>query len=471
MNASTSEQERAACPLDPLVNKTTDFAYRGVRLKFDLSHALFSSFDIDAGTRLLLKEIVHEPGIVEARRVLDAGCGTGVIGISLAASCPDMEVVMRDRDFRAVAFAARNASRNGLAVKLQGLDGTELAQCAKRPFAKIKVAQRNAALIAAPGLLCEPDPNAPYEAVVANLPAKAGPALLSQYFVAVGRELLREGGTFAFVIVAPLAEQARAWCMEAGFEILRTVSTKNHMVCIARTGERRAGENAVKEALAELGRGKADQWFKAYVRSHVKKSIAGALLVWDGIQGLPEFDEPSFATLCALALGRQVFAGSLVRRALVIEPGVGIVPMWCKGVLGSSEIILKSHDVLALTASGWNLKRAGFDNSVRILEPAFAKKENSAGEPALNCADRGMEVLAPFSIDAAILFPEDIPKFDSASYYWPLLSRVLKRGAVAVIASNATYIERFVRQKPSGFSKLPQGEHKKGWEAVAFRRE
>jgi 16S rRNA G1207 methylase RsmC len=471
LNASTSEQERAACPLDPLVNKTTDFAYRGVRLKFDLSHALFSSFDIDAGTRLLLKEIVHEPGIVEARRVLDAGCGTGVIGISLAASCPDMEVVMRDRDFRAVAFAARNASRNGLAVKLQGLDGTELAQCAKRPFAKIKVAQRNAALIAAPGLLCEPDPNAPYEAVVANLPAKAGPALLSQYFVAVGRELLREGGTFAFVIVAPLAEQARAWCMEAGFEILRTVSTKNHMVCIARTGERRAGENAVKEALAELGRGKADQWFKAYVRSHVKKSIAGALLVWDGIQGLPEFDEPSFATLCALALGRQVFAGSLVRRALVIEPGVGIVPMWCKGVLGSSEIILKSHDVLALTASGWNLKRAGFDNSVRILEPAFAKKENSAGEPALNCADRGMEVLAPFSIDAAILFPEDIPKFDSASYYWPLLSRVLKRGAVAVIASNATYIERFVRQKPSGFSKLPQGEHKKGWEAVAFRRE
>ncbi len=471
MNASTSKQEREACPLDPLVNKTTDFAYRGVRLKFDLSHALFSSFDIDAGTRLLLKEIAHEPGIVEARRVLDTGCGTGVIGISLAASCPDMEVVMRDRDFRAVAFAARNASRNGLAVKLQGLDGTELAQCAKRPFAKIKVAQRNAALIAAPGLLCEPDPNAPYEAVVANLPAKAGPALLSQYFVAVGRELLREGGIFAFVIVAPLAEQARAWCMEAGFEILRTVSTKNHMVCIARTGERRAGENAVKEALAELGRGKADQWFKAYVRSHVKKSIAGALLVWDGIQGLPEFDEPSFATLCALALGRQVFAGSLVRRALVIEPGVGIVPMWCKGVLGSSEIILKSHDVLALAASGWNLKRAGFDNSVRILEPAFAKKENSAGEPALNCADRGMEVLAPFSIDAAILFPEDIPKFDSASYYWPLLSRVLKRGAVAVIASNATYIERFVRQKPSGFSKLPQGEHKKGWEAVAFRRE
>ncbi len=471
MNASTSKQEREACPLDPLVNKTTDFAYRGVRLKFDLSHALFSSFDIDAGTRLLLKEIVHEPGIVEARRVLDAGCGTGVIGISLAASCPDMEVVMRDRDFRAVAFAARNASRNGLAVKLQGLGGTELAQCAKRPFAKIKVVQRNAALIAAPGLLCEPDPNAPYEAVVANLPAKAGPALLSQYFVAVGRELLREGGTFAFVIVAPLAEQARAWCMEAGFEIQRTVATKNHMVCIARTGERRAGENAVKEALAELGRGKADQWFKAYVRSHVKKSIAGASLVWDGIQGLPEFDEPSFATLCALALGRQVFPGSLVRRALVIEPGVGIVPLWCKGVLGSSEITLKSHDVLALAASGWNLRRAGFDNSVRILEPAFAKKENSAGEPVLDSAERGMEVLAPFSIDAAILFPEDIPKFDSASYYWPLLSRALKRGAVAVIASSATYIGRFVRQKPSGFSKLPQGEHRKGWEAVAFRRE
>lgn len=466
-----SEQERAACPLDPLVNKTTDFAYRGVRLKFDLSHALFSSFDIDAGTRLLLKEIAHEPGIVEARRVLDAGCGTGVIGISLAASCPDMEVVMRDRDFRAVAFAARNASRNELAVQLLGLDGAELVQCTKRPFAKIKVAQRNAVLIAAPGLLCEPDSFAPYEAVVANLPAKAGQALLSQYFVAVHQELLREGGIFAFVIVAPLAELAMTWCADVGFEILRTVTTKNHMVCIARTGERRAGENAAKGVIVELQRARADQWFKAYVRSHAKKSIAGASLAWDGIQGLPEFNEPSFATLCALTLGRRVFAGSLVRRALVIEPGVGIVPLWCKGVLGSSEIILKSHDALALSASAWNLRRAGFDNPVHILEPAFAKKENSAGEPVLDYAERGVEVLAPFSIDAAILFPEDIPKFDSASYYWPLLSRVLKRGAAIVIASSATYIERFVRQKPSGFSKLPQAEHKKGWEAVAFRRE
>ena len=276
MNASTSKQERAACPLDPLVNKTIDFAYRGVRLKFDLSHALFSSFDIDAGTRLLLKEIAHENVIIAARRVLDAGCGTGVIGISLAASCPDMEVIMRDRDFRAVAFAARNAGRNGLVVRLLGLDRAELAQCAKRPFAKIKVAQRNAAFIAAPGLLCEPDPNAPYEAVVANLPAKAGPALLSQYFVAVGQELLCEDGIFAFVIVTPLAEQARAWCTEAGFEIQRTVSTKNHMVCIARAGKRgagkgQAGQNAAVEATVEPGHGKADQWFKTYVRSHVKK--------------------------------------------------------------------------------------------------------------------------------------------------------------------------------------------------------
>lgn len=471
MNASTNEREEAACPLDPLVNKTTDFAYRGVRLKFELSHALFSSFDIDAGTRLLLKEIAHEPGIVEAQRVLDAGCGTGIIGISLAASCPNMEVVMRDRDFRAAAFAARNASRNGLAVKLLGLGGIELAQCAKRPFAKVKVVQRNAALVAAPGLLCEPDPDAPYEAVVANLPAKAGPALLSQYVGVVAQELLHEGGIFAFVIVAPLAAQARTWCIEAGFEILRTVSTKNHMVCIARAGEMPAGVNTVKRALEESGRGNARQWFKAYVRSHARESIGGASLVWDGIQGLPEFDEPSFATLCALALARQAFAGLLVRRVLVIEPGAGIVPLWCMKVLGSSEIILKSHDVLALSGSAWNLERAGFDNSVRILEPTFAKKENSAGGPALQCAEHEMEALAPFSIDAVVLFPEDIPKFDSAGYYWPLLSRVLKRGAVAVIASNATSIERFVRQKPLGFSKLPQSERKKGWEAIAFRRE
>ena len=127
MSASTNKADDSFCQLDPLVNRTVDFAYRGTKLKFELSHSLFSSFDIDEGTRFLLKEIANEPGIIHAHRLLDAGCGVGVIGISLAASCPEMDVVLRDRDFRAVVFSARNAERNGLGIRLFGLDGQEHA--------------------------------------------------------------------------------------------------------------------------------------------------------------------------------------------------------------------------------------------------------------------------------------------------------------------------------------------------------
>ena len=478
-SASTNNLDESGCPLDLLVNKTIDFAYRGVRLKFDVSHALFSSFDIDVGTRLLLKEVAHEPGIVGARRLLDAGCGTGVIGISLAASCPDMDVVMRDRDFRAVAFAARNAARNGLAVALYGYDGIQRELCRKRRFSKVRVKERLAGpLRAETGLLCEPDARGPYDAVVSNLPAKAGPAVLARYFEAVRTRLVRPGGTFAFVVVEPLAEQARAWCTEAGLRLTRTVATKNHMVAITEVPE----EPPLAEPETDAGR-----WFVPYLRARSQKRIAGADLAWDGIQGLPEFDEPSYATNCALALARRAFSGLLVRRALVIEPGVGIAPLWMRAVVGPQEIVLKSHDLLALVASLHNLESTGFLGVTLVPEPDFPVAAQSQEVPTNETEER-LDRLSPSSvstslqpsmslprpldaasIDAVILFLEDVPTFDSACYYWPLISRVLKRGGVVLIVGESTKTERAVRQKPPGFSKYPFVERKKGWEAVAFR--
>ncbi len=438
-----------------------------MRLKFDLSHALFSSFDVDAGTRLLLKEIAREPDIVGAKRLLDAGCGAGIIGVSLAASSPDMDVVMRDRDFRAVAFAARNAARNGLAVELYGLDGARLEPCRKRHFSKIKVAERRAPpIIAEPGLLYEPDGRGPYDAVLSNLPAKAGPLVLAQYFKTVRAELLRDGGIFAFVIVTPLAEQSRAWCAEAGFSLRRTVSTKNHMVAIMQVPERSPSERSGSTGTAP------DRWFSTYVRSRAEKKIGGAPLAWDGIQGLSEFDEPSYATSCALSLAQKTFAGLLVRRALVIEPGTGIAPLWMRAVLGPEEIVLKSHDTLALAASSHNLERTGFHNAALVHEPDFLEaRQNERGAPGTASGAMTCDRLEPASIDAIILFLEDVPRFDIAAYYWPLILRVLKRGGAVVIAGESTQIERAARQRPSGFSKSHFSEYRKGWGAISFRRD
>jgi len=167
--------------------------------------------------------------------------------------------------------------------------------------------------------------------------------VLARYFEAVRTRLVRPGGTFAFVIVEPLAEQARAWCTEAGLRLTRTVATKNHMVAIAQVPE----EPPLAGLETDAGR-----WFVPYLRARSQKRIAGADLAWDGIQGLPEFDEPSYATSCALVLARRAFSGLLVRRALVIEPGVGIAPLWMRAVLGprrssSNPTIARARRVFA----------------------------------------------------------------------------------------------------------------------------
>jgi 16S rRNA (guanine1207-N2)-methyltransferase len=63
---------------------------------------VFSASSIDPGTRLLLDHLpAPEPGAV----VVDLGCGTGVVGATVAHRHPDVSLVCCDESFRAVASA------------------------------------------------------------------------------------------------------------------------------------------------------------------------------------------------------------------------------------------------------------------------------------------------------------------------------------------------------------------------------
>lgn len=63
---------------------------------------VFSATGLDDGTRLLLEHLpVPEPRCV----VVDLGCGTGVVGATLAHRHPDIELVCCDESFQAVASA------------------------------------------------------------------------------------------------------------------------------------------------------------------------------------------------------------------------------------------------------------------------------------------------------------------------------------------------------------------------------
>ncbi|MBC7317474.1 MAG: methyltransferase, partial [Chloroflexi bacterium] len=66
---------------------------------------------LDEGTRLLLSALTVHPD----DRVLDVGCGYGIIGMVAAMRRPSASVTMVDADLLAVACARETLRRNGLA--------------------------------------------------------------------------------------------------------------------------------------------------------------------------------------------------------------------------------------------------------------------------------------------------------------------------------------------------------------------
>jgi methylase of polypeptide subunit release factors len=91
--------------------------------------AVFFGPDTHRATRAALTYLERRRGPV--RRIVDIGCGTGAIGITLAARCPQAELVMVDINDAALDFARVNAAAAGLGERatavhsdlLTGVDG------------------------------------------------------------------------------------------------------------------------------------------------------------------------------------------------------------------------------------------------------------------------------------------------------------------------------------------------------------
>lgn len=79
---------------------------------------VFSADALDPGSRLLLD---HLDRIGTAERVLDPGCGLGVLGLAALRRFPGARAVLADADARAVAAARRNAANLGLRRRCDAL--------------------------------------------------------------------------------------------------------------------------------------------------------------------------------------------------------------------------------------------------------------------------------------------------------------------------------------------------------------
>lgn len=101
-------------------NPTVDVVVEGVRLKFETDPRLFSPQGVDDGTACLLTHAHFH----DNDKVLDLGCGYGVIGIYAAKRVNPKQVFLVDNDPAAVSCAMRNAQLNAVeSIHIQCSDG------------------------------------------------------------------------------------------------------------------------------------------------------------------------------------------------------------------------------------------------------------------------------------------------------------------------------------------------------------
>jgi SAM-dependent methyltransferase len=401
------DSRRLTSFLDPYIHKSVSFRYSGRELRLDLSHALFSSFDIDRGTRLLLKVLARSGFADGARSLLDLGCGVGILGIALGSASPGLEVHFRDRDALAAAFAARNARANGLAPGSWGT-GLTLAGLAGRRFDRI----------------------------VSNVPAKAGPPVIEDFLRRLPAAL-SEDGRFALVVVNPIAPAVRAAILASGAEILAEEAGPGHTVIV---GGRGTELPPVADELA------------VYERCRSDFELAGIRYPLSGYWGLPDFDTPSFAAALAAGLCARAAGETRVRGALIGNPGPGHAALWACGRFGVERLRLVSRDFLQTAATRRNLAAAGFSPDV----------SSSDG------LDPGESLEGAF--DLVVEFPDPVPEFDWIGPLWDRATRSAAPGAALVLVSRPTEAGRFDRRKPSGWTRSFERK-RDGFSGLAYRRQ
>ncbi len=98
----------------PFNKKKISFVFKNKKFTFYTAPGVFSKTRVDPGTRFLLENMI----INDSWRVLDLGCGYGVVGIVIKKLFPNTNVVMSDVNERALKLARLNAKLNNVSVEI-----------------------------------------------------------------------------------------------------------------------------------------------------------------------------------------------------------------------------------------------------------------------------------------------------------------------------------------------------------------
>lgn len=102
----------------PLRESELRFTVRGKTYSMKVASGLFSIKKLDNATRLLLETI----DLTDDSKVLDLGCGWGVMAIVLKDCFPHITMRASDINTRAVAYTKKNAEMNSVSLSINRSD-------------------------------------------------------------------------------------------------------------------------------------------------------------------------------------------------------------------------------------------------------------------------------------------------------------------------------------------------------------
>jgi 16S rRNA (guanine1207-N2)-methyltransferase len=160
---------------------------------FTTAAGVFSGGGLDLGTAVLLRESIPPSG---ATRLLDLGCGYGVLAVALATACPSAIVDAVDVNARALELTATNAVAHSVGEQVRPLQPEQA------------------------------DPLTRYEEIWSNPPIRIGKEALHELLL-TWLPRLAPGGVARLVVGKNLgADSLQQWLRAQGFTCERTASAK-----------------------------------------------------------------------------------------------------------------------------------------------------------------------------------------------------------------------------------------------------
>jgi 16S rRNA G1207 methylase RsmC len=183
--------------MDVYFKKEISYSFGEQKFNFDVANTLFSTFDIDHGTDILIRAItVNNP-----KSILDIGCGYGPLGIILAKNNPQAKVVMVDKDLLAVRYTEYNITKNNVT---------------------------NATVLGSLGV--EAVKNKTFDLIVSNIPAKIGDEAIAHEFIIDPYKLLNPSGEYWVVVVSALNRLIPKVCSLNNIKVEEIRKRRGHTV-------------------------------------------------------------------------------------------------------------------------------------------------------------------------------------------------------------------------------------------------